>query len=215
MSDIASDGFGISPEKFIRYGIDNSLVESELGTCTLRHRNVVYANGYEHRVAINLARLASRLVDAPKGGLQLRPDKWGATLNALKTTEPEYVKPVGERRNVSSGHVMDVLVLQVIPAFRDHLLISFNKRVERKDKMPMDIDIKAFYDQIRQTYPEVIKSLRASLSPLQQDWDKWARKLGQKKSQSKDDITCSPRKRIKRSETEFWKSELVLDIFRH
>lgn len=195
--EIAGEGLNISSDKFINYGIESSMVDSELGTCTHRHRDVVYTEGFEHPTAITLARLGSHLVDAPKAGLRLRLDKWNSFLNNLRVNVPEYIKPKGERRNFNSPHVMDVLVLQVIPEFLNRVLTSFNEQVGGDAVIPIDPDIKSFYEKIKSRRPQLVDTLKSELLRLQQEWKRCIGKKLDDKSRNREEHTCSPTKKQK------------------
>jgi hypothetical protein len=197
---VAGEGSHVNTQKFLDYGVKSSIVESELGTCNVRHRDVVYARGFEDPLALTLAHLASHLVDAPKLGIRLRPHKWGQLLSQLRVSEPEYVKHKGERRQIDSAHVMDVLVLQVIPQFLDRVLLSFHEQIRGQAIIdPMDSDIKAFYIAIREKYPQIVGSLRKELLPLREEWVSAVRRNSEDQSRSRDDINSSPKKKLRRS----------------
>ena len=193
--EIAGEELNISPEKFINYGIETSLVDSELGICTLRHRDVVYNRGFEHPQAILLAHLAAKLVDAPKAGLRLRQNKWDNLLKQLRVNTPEYVKPKGVRRYLDSDHVMDVLVLQVIPQFLDRVLISYRDQVGADARIPIDPDIKGFYETIKATHPKMVATLKEKLASLNSEWSSTFKRIKNEQDQTREDVTCSPKKR--------------------
>lgn len=195
--EIAGEGLDINAQKFINYGIETSLVDSDLGTCTLRHRDVVYSKGFEHPQAILLARLAAKLVDAPKAGLRLRLEKWNSLLKQLRTNMPEYVKPPGERRYIDSPHVMDVLVLQVIPQFHERVLISYNEQIRGDAFIPIDSDIKAFYDAVKAAHPKLISNLKEKLAPLNSEWKRHVQRIKNNQTRVREDVTCSPKKRTR------------------
>ena len=193
VSEIAGEGDIIDPDKFVKYGIESSLVMSELGTCTDRHRDIVYERGYENPSAIILAHLASLLVDAPKQGLSLKLDKWSDILRGLKTKVPEYVKPRGEGRR-SSNHVMDVLVLQVIPQFRNRLLGTFHANVGGENKIPLDTDIRAFYERLQELHAPTLASLTEALRKLKTKWTNFHTKNKRDQERNRDLMLCSPQK---------------------
>jgi hypothetical protein len=202
------------PQKFINYGIETSLVESDLGICNVRHRDVVYEKGFDHPQAILLAHLAAKLVDAPKAGLRLRQDKWIPLLKELRTNIPEYVKPKGERRNLDSAHVMDVLAFQVIPQFLDRVLISYCNQVGADAPIPIDPDIKRFYETVKTTHPKMIANLKEKLALLHSEWMTNFKKIKSEQDQIREDVTCSPRKRQKTTSTKNSLSAFVsLPIF--
>ena len=191
VSEIAGEGDLINPDKFVKYGIESSLVMSELGTCTDRHRDIVYEKDYEDPSAIILAHLASLLVDAPKQGLSLKRDKWIDILRGLKTKAPEYIKPRGEGRRLS-GHVMDILVLQVIPQFRDRLLGTFHANVG--GEIPLDADIQAFYERFQELHAPTLTSLAEALTKLKAKWTRFHTQNKRDQERNKDLIQCSPQK---------------------
>jgi len=197
--EVAPDGMMISPDRFINYGLESSLVESELGTCTLRHRDVVYKYGnFEHPDALTLAHLAANLVDATKNGLRLQYKKYNRFLSALRVPEPEYVKPKGTRRIVNPTHVMDVLVLSVIPAFQDQVMMQFHQHAPADQSMPIDPDILAFYNHVKETYPALVERLRGELDVVRRQWTSQMARVMNNRSRQKEDLTCSPSKRIRR-----------------
>ena len=157
----------------------------------------MYSKGFAHPQAILLARLAARLVDAPKAGLRLRPEKWNSLLKQLRTNIPEYVKPRGERRYFDSPHVMDVLVLQVIPNFHERVLISYNEQIRGDVVIPIDSDIKAFYDAVKTTHPKLIANLKEKLAPLSSEWKRHVQKIKNDQTRAREDVTCSPKKRTR------------------
>ena len=207
--EIAGEELNISSEKFINYGIETSLVDSDLGICTVRHRDVVYTRGFEHSQAILLAHLAAKLVDAPKAGLRLRQNKWIPLLKQLRTNTPEYVKPKGERRYLDSDHVMDVLVFQVIPQFLDRVLISYCDQVAADAPIPIDPDIKGFYETIKATHPKIVATLREKLAYLHSEWSAKFHKIKNEQDQTREDVTCSPRKRQRTTSSKSSQSTLV------
>lgn len=202
------------PQKFINYGIETSLVESDLGICTVRHRDVVYEKGFDHPQAILLAHLAAKLVDAPKAGLRLQPNEWISLLKQLRTNIPEYVKSKGERRNLDSDHVMDVLVFQVIPQFLERVLISYCDQVGGDAPIPIDPDIKGFYETVKTTHPKMVANLKEKLAFLNSEWMTKFNKIKNEQDQAREDVTCSPRKRQKTTSTKNSLSAFVsLPIF--
>jgi len=197
--EVAPDGIMINPDKFINYGLQASLVESELGTCTVRHRDVVYKYGnFEHPDALTLAHLASNLVDATKNGLQLRYEKYTPFLSGLLVSDPEYVKPKGSRQLVHPTHVMDVLVLTVIPAFQKQVMMQFHQHTPADQSMPIDPDILAFYNQVEERHPALVQRLRGDLDVVRRQWTSQIGKVMNNRTRQKDDLDCSPTKRIRR-----------------
>jgi len=197
--EVAPDGMMISPDKFINYGLRSSLVESELGTCTVRHRDVVYKHGnFEHPDALTLAHLASNLVDATKNGLQLRYEKYTRFLSGLRVLEPEYLKPKGTRRDGNPTHVMDVLVLRVIPEFQDQVTMQFHQHAPAGRSMPIDPDILAFYNHVKETHPALVERLRGELDAVRHQWTRHAGSMSINRARQKEDLTCSPSKRRRR-----------------
>jgi hypothetical protein len=215
VSEIAgnADGMTVNTDAFIEHGINISLLESQLGVCTDRHRDVVYDRGHSAPAAITLARLASRLVDAPKQGFQIKLDKWSEILSRLKVRPPEYVRPKGERRVTRLANVMDVLVLQVIPTFRDEVMISFNTSLNSKTTMqtgiPLDEDIKEFYMAATREYPEAVAGLRKALGLLSDEWLNFFSRNQRDQALNKDYKTCSPKKGLSRSVSRIDRSSLV------
>jgi hypothetical protein len=203
------DGNTISPEKFINYGLSISFLESGLGTCTDRHRDVVYARGYEDPMAITLALLASRLIDAPKQGLRLKQEKWKEILRGLKVSAPNYIEAKGVRRLGNSTHIMDVLVLDIIPQFQDRVLKSFNDSIGREGRIPMDPDIRQFYEKMKLKYPAMVQSLRNALVILEADWKTFIAKSKRELDKNKEFITCSPTKKGQKTNSRISQSELV------
>ena len=153
--------------------------------------------GFEHPYAIALAHLAARLVDAPKAGLHLRQDKWKKTLTILKTKEPEYIKPQGQRRHFTPDHVMDILVLQVIPEFLEQVLTSYNENVRGDAKIPMDEDIKGFYLTIKKIHPTLVEKLTTELLRLREKWKNCIARMKNDQNKEREDVTCSPKKKVK------------------
>lgn len=201
----------MNPDQFINYGIKTSLVSSALGTCTLRHRDVVYKyNNFQHLHALTLAYLASNLVDAAKSGLCLRNDKFERFLKSLCVPVPDYVKPKGERRGIRTSHIMDILVLNVIPSFQENVLAQFHQRVPAEHDMPIDPDILAFYRQMKERYPKVVDELRRELHQVRAQWSTCFQKHMNNRSQQKEDVTCSPKRRAKRVVARASSIQLVL-----
>ena len=193
VSEIAGEDEVINPDKFVQYGIRSSLVLSELGTCTDRHRDIVYARGYEDQSAIILANLASLLVDAHKQGLALKLDKWNGMLHGLKARKPEYVKPPGEHRSPSK-HVMDILVLEVLPQFRNCVLKTFHDTVGGDGKVPLDADIRAFYDRVWTLHAPSLAPLTDALQKLRTKWSLFHVKIMNEQSKYREHVQCSPTK---------------------
>jgi hypothetical protein len=196
--DVAGESMNVSTERFLNYGVDNSIVHSELGTCTHRHRDVVYSRGFEDRSALTLAHLASHLVDAPKLGLRLRQEEWLSLLRGLKVTEPRYVKPKGERTSIHSNHVLDVLT-DAIPIFTETILGSFRMRLGNDaNNLPMDPDIREFYLLIKERCPQLVDSLVQKLSTMKLEWTRFFTTQKSNDSAARDNSDCSPKKRQKR-----------------
>jgi len=191
--EIAGEGDLVNPDKFVQYGIESSLVMSELGTCTERHRDIVYERGYNNPSAIILAHLASLLVDAPKQGLRLKPDKWNDMLRSLNAKIPEYVKPRGEQRK-TSGNVMDVLVLEVIPEFRKRVLGTYHANVGGEKQIPLDADIRAFYESLQALHGPTLAALTEALRKLRAKWTNFYTKYKRDQERKRDFILCSPQK---------------------
>jgi hypothetical protein len=170
----------------------------------------VYARGYEDPTAIMLAQLASRLVDAPKQGLRLKQEKWKDILRGLKVSVPNYIEAKGGRRPGNSKHIMDVLVLEIIPQFQDRVLKSFNDNFGSESSVPMDPDIKKFYETVRLKYPAMVESLRNALVNLEANWKTFIAKSKREQDKNKEFITCSPTKKGQKSNRKISQSELVL-----
>ena len=211
VTEIAGLGSALSAEKLIDYGVSRSLTESKLGACTNRHETVVYTHGHDHSYAVTLARLASRLVDAPKQGLRLKMDKWSAIEKKMSVMDPPYMNPFADHPN-QLNHVMDILVLKTIPQFQNHVLQSFNEAVHGNEGIPIDPDIKSFYDKVKNLAPQMIEDLRIPLKNLADDWKKHVGKKDTERrhlfAQNSDRL--SPRKQMKRSASAMEKDDLVL-----
>jgi hypothetical protein len=153
---------------------------------------------YEHPDALTLSWLLSNLVDAAKNGLTIRQAKFNNLLSRLGVPPPEYTKPSGERRAIVPTHIMDVLVMGVIPAFRDEVLKKFYQNVRMEHSMPIDPDIFAFYRLIKGKHPALVERLRKELELVRAQWNKNVGKVMNDRSRQKDDLTCSPSKRARR-----------------
>lgn len=208
-----ADGMTVNSERFLKHGINISLRYSELGICTDRHRDIVYDRGYSDPTAITLARLASRLVDAPKQGFQLKLEKWTEILSGLNVRPPEYIRPKGEGRVSRRTKIMDNLVLEVIPTFRDEVMTLFarslNSSLGTENRIPIDEDIREFYQAAVETYPEAVAAMRAALSVLQDEWKKFFSKNKHEQELNKDYNTCSPKKGLSRSASRIDRASLV------
>jgi hypothetical protein len=169
----------------------------------------VYARGYGDPTAITLALLASRLVDAPKQGLRLKQDKWKEVLRGLKVSVPKYIEAKGVRRLGNSNHIMDVLVLEIIPQFQDRVLKSFNDSIGREGGIPMDPDIRHFFETVKLKYPAMVESLRNALVILEADWKTFIAKSKREQDKNKEFITCSPTKKGQKTNSRISQSELV------
>ena len=215
VSEIAgnADDMTVDSDRFLKHGINLSLLESELGICTDRHRDIVYDRGYSDPTAITLARLASRLVDAPKQGFRLKLDKWTEVLRGLNVRPPEYIRPKGEGRVARTTQIMDILVLEAIPAFRDEVMTLFarslNSRPGTENRIPIDEDIMEFYQAAAGTYPEAVAAMRAALCVLEEEWKKFHSKNKHEQALNKDYKTCSPTKRLSRSASRIDRASLV------
>jgi hypothetical protein len=174
---------------------------------------MVYHHGYSDPTAITLARLASRLVDAPKQGFQLRPEKWNEIKSGLNVPQPEYLRPKGEGRVASRTKVMDILVLNVIPAFRDEMMTSFakslNSMLGTENSIAIDEDIREFYQAASSRYPEAVAGMRAALSILNEEWKNVISKNEYKRALNKDYQTCSPKKGLSRTASRIDRAPLV------
>lgn len=202
-------------DDFVNYGITNSLVDIPLGQCNDLHTDLVYTkNSHEDPQAITLARLAARLVDAPKQGIRLRTDKWTQLLGSLRTRRPEYKKGIGESRNSLSNHVMDVLVLFVIPTFQNEVLGIFNKNVGGGNPIPLDKDILEFYKRAMRKDGEAMEKLKDELRNLKGEWAEIhaSRINGQYKQKEIEDCSpkkSSPKKRFRRASSKMDEVRLV------
>jgi RNA dependent RNA polymerase len=208
VSEVAGP-LSIDSEKFVNFGINTSFVDSELGTCTHRHRDLVYAHGFEHPLAILMAQLASRLVDAPKQGLRLKAEKWEELLRSLNTKDPEYIKPTGAYKMLDSNHVMDVLVLKVIPEFVNSVFESFHAKLGTES--PMDPDIKDFYTRMlsREELRPMLRKLKDDLKNLQHRYLQFYAKWGHRMAQNREEILLTPRKTRIQSLNQDERSEMV------
>jgi hypothetical protein len=170
----------------------------------------VYKDGYEHSNAVLLAHLASRLVDSSKQGLQLRMNEWYGVRDRLNTIEPEYLKPKMERGTAKLRHVMDILVIETIPEFQELMLASYYDNIPRY--IPMDEDIRAFYEEIRVAEPKLIQELTVALTRLRDDW---INSIGKYKQDQKRLIdshakVLSPKRNLKRTISSLTKNDIVL-----
>jgi hypothetical protein len=93
---------------------------------------------------------------------------------------------------------MDVLVMGVIPAFRDEVLRKFHQNVRKEHAMPIDPDIFAFYRLVKGKHPALVERLRGELELVRTQWLKNVGKAMNDRSRQKDDLTCSPSKRARR-----------------
>jgi hypothetical protein len=169
----------------------------------------VYARRYDDPSAITLARLASRLVDAPKQGLRLRRDKWTDILRGLKVSVPNYIEPKGVRTPRNTSHIMDILVLEIIPEYQSRVLKSFNDNAGSED-LPIDSDIRGFYEKVKEKYPALVETLRNSLANLEKEWISFITKSKATQDKNREFMTCSPTKKgQKKSSSRISQSELV------
>jgi len=187
------------------------MADSQLGTCTTRHRDVVYTHTHEHPSAVRLAHIASRLVDATKHGFRLKMDKWEAVCNELRVPEPDYVKGVGERKTSNPKHILDRLVLKVIPNFRESMLSTFHKEVGTEGPMYIDRDIKAFYDRIaqRRDIGQAMDLLRDDLRNLREEWSKFYVRKRNDQEKMGEEIRLSPRGKFKRTYSDMDRNQIV------
>jgi hypothetical protein len=72
---------------------------------------------------------------------------------------------------------MDVLVLQVIPQFRNRLLGTFHANVGRENKIPLDPDIRAFYERFQKLHAPTLASLTEVLRKLKTKCTNFHRKI--------------------------------------
>jgi hypothetical protein len=168
----------------------------------------VYARRYDDPSAITLARLASRLVDAPKQGLRLKRDKWTDILRGLKVSVPNYIESKGGRRPRNTEHIMDILVLDIIPEYQDCVLRSFSENAG-SENLPMDSDIKGFYEKAKEKYPALVEALRKPLEGLETEWIQFIAKSKAAQDKHREFITCSPTKKGQKSSSRISRSELV------
>jgi len=185
-------------------------METKLGACTNRHEMIVYRHGHEHPWAITLARLASRLVDASKQGLRLKMDQWDSIEKGVSTRNPPYMNPY-EDHPIELGHIMDILVLNVIPQFQDGILKAFNEAICEGTPIPIDPDIKDFYDKTKAKAPLMIAELKLALTQLSNEWKTYAGKKENERQQLvwQNSVRLSPRKQIKRTASAMEKNDLV------
>lgn len=94
--------------RFIRAGIANSLKDDFLGLCTNVWEKYCYAyNSISDPKAIELAKLCSVLVDAPKQGLSILPSKRDEiTKLGYGYMKPAYKEPKGQSQGI---HIIDRL----------------------------------------------------------------------------------------------------------
>jgi hypothetical protein len=171
----------------------------------------VYAHGFQHASAILMAHFASRLVDAPKQGLRLRPDKWNDILSGLNVQPPEYIKAPAARKNIPYKHIMDILVCKVIPDFTDSILQSFRTKVGMEIELPMDRDILDFYKRLleKKELEPGIQALKIELVSLQKKYQKFYIKRRHEQEQNREQVTLSPSSKLKRSFSESERTQMV------
>jgi hypothetical protein len=91
---------------------------------------------------------------------------------------------------------MDVLVLQVIPQFRNRLLGTFhaNLNVGGENKIPLDPDIRAFYERFQELHAPTLASLTEALRKLKTKWTNFHTKNKRDQERNRDSVLCSPQK---------------------
>lgn len=180
VSDYFCNAEPTNTEKFINHGIHISLADSKLGLCHWIHEKVIYKYGFSHTKAIELGHLAARLVDSPKQGLLLKPEKWKEFDSLSKLDKPAYWATENETKPQHSRHVMDILILHTMPKFRSEILMKFTGALGKKDQIPLDSDVKAFYDKIYGLRPDIIEAIRQPLKELKKEWGRfWVGLKGQ------------------------------------
>lgn len=108
---------------------------------------------------------------------------------------------------------MDILVLNVIPAFRDEMMTSFarslNSMLGTENRIAIDEDIREFYQAASRRYPEAVAGMRAALSILNEEWKNVIAKNEYKRALNKDYQTCSPKKGLSRTASSIDRAPLV------
>src|SRR5271170_7801762 len=89
---------------------------------------------------------------------------------------------------------MDVLVLQVIPQFQNRLLGTFHANVGRENKIPLDPDIRAFYERFQKLHAPTLASLTEALRKLKTKWTNFHTKNKKNQERNRDLVLYSPQK---------------------
>ena len=91
---------------------------------------------------------------------------------------------------------MDVLGLQVIPQFRNRLLGTFHAiaNVGGETKIPLDSDIRAFYERFQKLHAPTLASLTEALRKLKTKWTNFHTKNKKDQERNRDLVLCSPQK---------------------
>jgi len=129
-------------------------------------------------------------------------------LSGLGAEEPNYIKPNGVHKRLDSEHIMDVLVLKVIPDFLDSVLDSFHSKLGG-GYIRMDEDIEQFYKKVmsREELQPMLRTLKQKLIKLQVEYISFYNKRGRDRDRVREEVMLSPRKKIKRSFSDMDQSE--------
>lgn len=165
--------------RFIRAGIANSLEDDFLGLCTNIWEKHCYAcNSISDPKAIELAKLCSILVDAPKQGLSILPSK----REEITKLGHRYIKPAYKelKSQSQSVHVIDRLHYDVAGRKIMEKQVAFHNDVgESPSYEPLITEVfhretdRAKEEGSEGTLARALKHLTDELAKIHQVWRSW------------------------------------------
>ncbi|KAL1957062.1 hypothetical protein VTO42DRAFT_6439 [Malbranchea cinnamomea] len=137
-------------------------VPSQLGLCTVHHEKLCYAkNSIDSPQALKLADLLANLVDAPKAGYELTPQRWrqlraelglnGLPEPAYKVTRDSSIDEGDsfiEKRSPNLDNIIDYLRFKVVQNKCESIRKDFARLCEEKCSRALDKDLIAVWMRV-------------------------------------------------------------------
>lgn len=169
-------------ERFVRIGLRSSFGDSFLGLCTSIWEKRCYEKGdIADPEALKLAKLCSLLVDAPKQGMSLRPEKFDEIKRKFFGAPTPAYKEKGSRVRGGGSHIIDRL-LKIADTKINEKQQAFHDDIGRSEGQ-RDGDIVELFVQEHELAQKdetsalwiTLRHLTKELTLLKQDWTDWIR----------------------------------------
>ncbi|KAG0643041.1 RNA dependent RNA polymerase-domain-containing protein [Tuber brumale] len=169
-------------ERFLRIGLRSSFNDNFLGQCTsIWEKRCYEKNDIADLEALKLAKLCSLLVDAPKQGMSLRPEKVDEIRRKFSGAPIPAYKEKGSRICARATHIIDRL-FQVADTKVNEKQQAFHDDMGRSEGQRDGDIVELFvreheFAQKDETSPLwiTLRHLTKELTLLKQDWTDWIR----------------------------------------